>query len=152
MNVFFAEQESEPTLYAAPRSGGRPFDWNPRHAIGIDAIDAGHRRFFEALSRIAEDSARGDGAAVMRGFNELGRDIEAHFTAVEALLPALDESVRGEHQRDHDRLVDEFSHLIVDWEHGHVSATVICHFLHSWLIHHIDEMDRELADALRKPL
>jgi hemerythrin len=74
------------------------FVWNPSLDLGIEAVDAEHRRLFEIVRRLHDGVAAGwAGAEAGEVLRELDRESRAHFLHEEDLLDAAGcpEAVRG---------------------------------------------------------
>lgn len=124
--------------------------WSPKLAVGNDSIDAGHRALCARLSAIlaARKSIAREKLAIL--LEQLGKETEAHFAMEEQLMASCNYEHAVAHLDEHQKILNEFSHLIDDWRDGHISTELLCRFLYRWLLRHIGGSDIPLCEALRR--
>jgi hemerythrin-like metal-binding protein len=123
-------------------------EWSERYAVGVRAIDGQHRQMLDLVNRVLGSLGPGrelyEALEVLR---ELLRATEHHFATEERLM---DENgmEAARHRAEHRRLLEALARFTdqLDAETvGNCSA-----FLRDWLLHHIEEVDRPFAAALRE--
>lgn len=122
--------------------------WNPKLAVGNELIDAGHRALCARLSAIlaARKSIGHERLAIL--LEQLGRETEAHFEMEEQLMASCSYEHAVTHVDEHQKILNEFAHLIDDWRDQHISTELLCRFLYRWLLRHIGGSDIPLCEAM----
>jgi len=119
-------------------------------SLGIESIDADHRRMVRSVKAIENAVKRGADptmlAELMGGLLERTRE---HFAIEERLMQEAAHPERAEHVREHERLVRQLDHLRGLYAAGKPrSAAGLIEDLRPWLLEHIEGPDRKLAQHL----
>ncbi|MFN7958349.1 MAG: bacteriohemerythrin [Holophagaceae bacterium] len=125
--------------------------WGSALELGHPQIDADHRSLVATLNRlraaVREDKGREEIQAVL-GF--LRDYAVSHFAAEEKLMLQHGYPGAPAHFTAHADLVMQLSDHVADHRAGEARLTgTLLAFLESWLLEHIQGMDRELGTYLR---
>jgi len=125
--------------------------WAEGLELGVDSIDSDHRlqiKSVEALENAIKRGAQPEVvASLLRGLRE---HTKAHFDAELGLMRESGYPETEAHDREHERLLGQLDTLVRSYSEQRVqTALETIHSLRPWLIDHIDEMDRGLANHLR---
>ncbi len=120
-------------------------------SLGIESIDADHRRMVRSVEAIENAVRRGADpvmlAELMGGLLERTRE---HFAVEERLMDEAAHPERDSHVREHQRLVGQLDHLRGLYASGKPrSAAGLMGELRPWLLEHIEGPDRKLAEHLK---
>ena len=120
-----------------------PIRWSAKLEIGEVAIDDDHRAIITLLNAITE---AGKNAGTERGrlfdlLEQVVNETAAHFAVEEALMTRLDETQRGEHCAEHQRLLNEYADQVDEFRKGKISAEYLCRFVYRWFVRHIESYD-----------
>lgn len=126
--------------------------WDGSLSVGIERIDADHRRWVEMFNELFTACMVGVGAeAVGKTLGELLDYTRGHFAREEAFLAESGYADLALHKAIHDEMIGKVVAIEADLKAGadaDLSVDVLS-FLHDWLIHHIKESDLAYAKALR---
>lgn len=127
------------------------FVWNDEYSVGIPEIDEQHRRLFDLINRLYDETMQGRSDEVLgTTLKELVDYTQTHFGFEEKLMQAAAYPAFREHQQEHIRLVKEVSDFIAKTPHKsrNVIANELITFLFDWLTGHILETDKKYAPYL----
>nr|WP_321266641.1 bacteriohemerythrin [uncultured Sulfurimonas sp.] len=126
------------------------FPWNEHFSIGLDVVDAQHRKLVGILNKlatnIAYESSENDLSEI---FDELSKYALYHFQTEEAIwnkyLP--DTKMFKEHEEVHQKFIDRVAYLKSQEDHKPIAklADEVLSFLAKWLASHILDADRNMA-------
>ncbi len=156
---------ADTAMYAAKRGGRSRFaiasadtagndaqplrfvDWSEASAVGVELIDAQHRRMAELINALGDDlkSIR-PRERVRETMAELVRFTHEHFATEEALLAAHAPGQLERHRRAHRRLLEDLQSLASGVDEQSMALTM--RYLQDWLFVHIESADRPLGDAM----
>ena len=121
--------------------------WNDSFSIGIDAIDAQHRRLFDMVNEYYRGIAAGETAgALSRLLAGLATYTLTHFRYEEEFLDEIGYPDARAHRREHDALQEQVADLLTRAQDGRLILTLeIGHTLRDWLFRHINVSDRRYA-------
>lgn len=126
--------------------------WDGSLSVGIERIDADHRRWVEMFNELFTACMVGVGAdAVRKTLGELLDYTRGHFAREEAFLAESGYADLAAHKAIHDQMIVKVAAIEASLAKGadaELSADVLS-FLHDWLIHHIKESDLTYARALK---
>jgi hemerythrin len=121
--------------------------WDARYEVGIPVIDGQHREMLDLVGRVLEGLQAGqDRAALVETLRELVRATEHNVATEERLMQAHGLSP-AHHAEEHRRLVDEIRAFDQRLDSEGLAASA--RWLREWLLGHIEEDDRPLAEQLR---
>jgi len=125
--------------------------WGPALELGHARIDADHRSLLETLNRLRAAVRQGQGREEIQAVLLFLRDYAvSHFATEEGLMLQHGYPGAPAHLTAHADLVMQMSDLVADYRSGEARLTeTLLAFLESWLVEHIQGMDRELGGYLR---
>lgn len=130
--------------------------WNDGLATGLAEIDSQHQQLFDIAARLEGLHREGAGAtqiaAVLR---ELKQYAEYHFKTEDDLMAhhALCEAHRSAHAHAHDGFVRQVERASALAQAEPESAVdLLLPYLAQWLLHHVGNMDRLMADEIKSQL
>ena len=130
----------------------RKFELTPDLVTGVDDIDAQHRTLLDLANRVIEASEDASPAIFHRTLIFLVNYAVDHFAAEEAAMDQTAYPGARFHREFHDRLRRETAGIVAQAKQEGSSKKVqlaVQFMLEDWLIYHIRETDRELANHLR---
>jgi len=126
--------------------------WTPDLVTGNTVVDAEHRELIALIDKLEFAGNGPEGTGVAEALEELTDYVFVHFQMEEKLMrregypaPAIDAHV-AEHRaldRSTQELVQRYS------DGGLTSAEPIVSFLYEWFQHHIQQVDRAMAEYIR---
>lgn len=124
--------------------------WSPSYSIGVAALDAEHRQFFELLNRLYDSIMDGSASDLSTGaiLDQLHDFVIHHCAHEEELLAAVDYPGLAKTSRDHEELcrtIEEYKRKLV--AHGGISME-LANFLMEWVIQHILKEDKKCGAFL----
>ncbi len=135
---------------AARRLGDFPvIEWTKKLAVGIEEMDTDHRIMIALYGNIVAAEKAGDADTIARLLRELYIHTEVHFGRENVLMERHAYPLRGPHQAEHRRLLEELACEIEDWRDGDISPLSLATFMHSWLLNHIVTNDIPMANSVR---
>lgn len=123
-----------------------PFlSWNDAHLVGVNAVDAQHRRLLLLVNQLGEDLKSGrERNAILASLAALTTFTQAHFGTEERFM-AQHPGYPGQtaHVQEHRKLLDELTSMTVNVDRQSMMLTM--RFLQEWLLRHIDSTDKPMA-------
>jgi hemerythrin len=131
--------------------GMADMQWGPALELGHPQIDADHRSLVETLNRLRAALHQDPGQEEIQAVLVFLRDYAvSHFATEEGLMLQHGFPGAPAHFAAHADLVMQMSDLVADFRSGEARLTeTLLAFLESWLVEHIQGMDRELGGFLR---
>jgi hemerythrin len=120
--------------------------------VGHEEIDRQHESLFEIVNRL-HDAMRAGHSRQEQGniLTFLGTYTAEHFAAEEAFMRTSEYPELIPHQAEHAHLIEQLQEIQQKYEAGSMTLSImVMHFLKDWLSHHIQEVDRKLAEHLRR--
>lgn len=126
--------------------------WNPAWETGITLIDQQHKALlaqFEALLVAIHENHPDDRIPPLLRF--LADYVETHFSTEEGLMQVVGYPGFAGHQAIHDRMRAQVGELVEAAKDNPATLTEeVIDFLTDWLLSHINEEDRRMAQHLRQ--
>ncbi len=125
-------------------------NWSPGLSVGIDFMDADHRKLIQLLSEFNDLVGPGEvQTATVEKLDELIDFTQQHFRLEERLMEESDYSEFEEHRQLHEALLREIGELRERLVSGRTeTGPEIMDFLKDWLMRHILESDKHLGTFL----
>lgn len=126
--------------------------WGAQLAVGVPAIDRQHQELIRIANElyIAMKRARGRDA-LKQLVIDLANYTNWHFAFEEKLMLEHEMPNAAQHEREHAKLKKIVTELAEKAKSGRLEITLgTMNFLRSWLSHHIQHTDKELAEFLRQ--
>ena len=127
------------------------FTWSNDIAVGNSLIDGDHQKLIKLINDFHDAMEQGRGNDVIgKVLNNLVIYTKEHFKREEAEMQRIKYPRFLAHKLQHDKLMDEIGQFQVSFASGKSMLTIkISKFLRDWLLTHIMQTDKLLADALR---
>jgi len=131
-------------------------NWVSSLEVGVDEIDAQHKRLFEQVDRLVESVRSGAGEEESkRTLDFLGKYVVEHFAAEERYMDRYGYPKSAEHKKQHADLIEYYKATRAKVDREGASLTLMIQLqrhLVDWLNHHIFRSDRELGAFLKTKL
>jgi len=129
--------------------------WTPDLSVGIEVIDAQHKRIVEYINLLHEARLRNDKEAIARVIEELVDYTLSHFSFEEAMMEEAKYRFVAPHKKVHELFVRRVSEYQQRFKMGEDVATVAADMqntLVTWLMNHIKREDMDYGPAVRASL
>lgn len=124
--------------------------WTDTMSVGIECIDAQHRKLLEVINDLHDAVQAGRGAEVRDAlFQELGEYVGSHFDTEEELMRDHSYPDLDGHKRAHDGFTAKVLVFRAQAARGDVGDQVLV-FLKEWIITHDILIDRKLGVYLNE--
>jgi hemerythrin len=124
--------------------------WNNSFAIGIEVIDAQHKKIFERLLAIENAVAKRDPWHILRfQLDELSTYMKYHLAVEEAMLEIIRYPGRLQHLESHAEILKQIAEL-EDALKQNSRAEDLVHFFENWFLKHVLAGDREYAAYIKQ--
>lgn len=126
-------------------------EWKKSFNIGVDVVDAQHRKLVELLNNIHTTMQQGHGEESIEGtLRELVDYTHYHFGDEERLMAGKNYPQLESHQALHRKLIEDLGRFMGEYQHdrSHFSETRMISFMREWLIQHILKEDKQFAQYL----
>lgn len=127
-------------------------EWNDKLSVGVDVIDADHKRLVELVNELH------DAVKAARGKEALGKVLDGlisytktHFGREEAEMARTKYPKASEHIKEHVNLTKQVLDVQAKYKAGNhaVLSMEVMAFLRDWLLKHIQASDKALGDHLK---
>jgi len=125
-------------------------EWNEDMCVGIDKIDAEHKKILSITASIIEAIDNNSNAeTIEKHFSALALHTATHFKHEEALMETMGFSELIEHQAGHQQFLEQLPKLKHKLLYsGNAGASEqVCQFLFDWVIEHILISDMDYVHA-----
>lgn len=139
-------------------------EWRDTWTLDVGFMDEDHRALASMLNRLARDYGSGtgippypmprpDAPPLLEALAELDQRTREHFQREEEVMRTDGYPGLADHKSEHDQLLAELSMLIRTLRRsGRQWLDVdLLDSLKDWLLGHVLELDRQLADFLKRP-
>ena len=126
------------------------FKWMPEYSVGIDEIDAQHRKLVNILNRLFIAVSKREGDQVIAGVLDALTDYtRTHFALEEQLLHLAQYAELEAHMKEHHKLLEKLHALCrKHLEEEKPIYFEMLSFLKAWLKEHIQGEDAKYSTAL----
>jgi len=123
-------------------------EWSDTYLLGIDQIDEHHRHLVTLLNNTYDVFVcHGQNVEIEKVIGELVNYAIYHFAAEEELMSRFSFGKAGEHLKEHDDFIQRIKAHQQDFYDGRSTLSLeLIVFLKDWLLEHILESDKVLAD------
>ncbi len=144
-------EDAAPTGEAVVRPAPGRFEWTPDMALGVEAVDAGHRTLLGHAARLAELAEAGDRAAMRVPLTDLIEEAVYNFAREEGLLDYADFPATNAHRHRHEVFLDSLravrNRLATEPEAADPDA--LLSILDEWIADHVRDADRQWVPYVR---
>ena len=124
--------------------------WNNSFAIGIEVIDAQHKKIFERLLAIENAVAKRDPWHILRfQLDELGNYMKFHLAVEESMLEILRYPGRLQHVEAHAEIMKQIAELEEALKQSSKAEDLV-RFFENWFLKHVLAGDREYASYVKQ--
>lgn len=130
-------------------------NWTPDLSVGIEVIDAQHKRIVEYINQLHEARIHGDKDAIARVIEELVDYTLSHFSFEESMMEEAHYRFLAPHKKVHElfvRRVGEYQQRFKLGEDVAAVAGDMQNTLVTWLMNHIKREDMDYGPAVRASL
>ena len=126
------------------------FPWKPEYSVQHTGIDGQHKQLVTLVNDLYAAMAEREGrAAVDRILKGLTAYTRTHFSYEEEQMERGGYPAIQEHKEHHRRLLQQVELYAEGWSAGQpVNIVELATFLKDWLLKHIGQTDRPLAEYL----
>lgn len=127
------------------------FPWNDDLNVGNTFIDGDHKKLVKLVNDFHDAMEQGRGNEVIgKVLNNLVIYTKEHFNREEAEMQRIKYPRFLAHKQEHDKLIKEVGELQASFVSGKAMLSIkVSKFLRDWLLTHIQQTDKQLAQALR---
>jgi len=127
------------------------FVWSSaEHAIGVTVFDQEHQRLAALMSQVHDTlQAKEDRALAQNLMGALIYETWVHFDHEEKVMEEVGFHEREAHVAEHAALIQQAKGMLQKVQKGDISSQAMPDFLMTWLIPHIQVMDRKYAACLQ---
>jgi hemerythrin len=136
-------------------------EWRGEWTLAVGFMDEGHRRLAALINRLARDHGPlappgepgPDPLSLHESLDELAREARRHFQREEESMRNANYPHFDDHKSDHDLLLAELSVLTRELHDSHSRYLDAADLdtLKDWLLGHVLDFDRRLADFIKDP-
>ncbi len=124
--------------------------WNSSFVIGIEVIDAQHKKIFEHLLAIENSVAKRDPWHILRFLlDELASYMKFHLAVEEAMLEVIRYPARANHHESHLSIMKQIAELEAALKHSDDGANLV-RFFENWFLRHVLAGDRDYVAFIKK--
>ena len=125
--------------------------WSPQFDIGIEVIDAQHRKIVDYINMLADMDDSSTQSTEMKDLLHLLLDYTySHFAFEEALMEEAGYEFFIDHQKSHLAFKDKVDELLRIFQTGENVSEQVGEMLKNWLIHHIQDDDQSYASTVKE--
>ncbi|HEY6896370.1 MAG TPA: bacteriohemerythrin [Rhodocyclaceae bacterium] len=127
-----------------------PSGWSDELLVGHKKIDADHKKLVASINRLSALAAGHDRQACNKEFANLIALPWQHFAYEEMFMDVPNDPGANQHKKEHAKLIDELLILKAHFDAGEMDIPGnLQEVLQKWLIIHIVEYDKPLANHLQ---
>lgn len=126
--------------------------WDDSLSIGIESIDAQHRRIIDYINELEAARAANDRIGISQVLIGLTEYTITHFTFEEELMMLADYPITAEHQRAHAAFAARIHRYMEQHESGADVTRRLLSELKLWLSQHIQGSDKHYAPFVKKTI
>ena len=145
------KREIKVSRASANAGGARPIDWRPSYSVGVVELDQHHQHFFHLINLLQQGITEcKEDSVVDMILGELSDYAQYHFSREEELMEKAHYAGLVDHRREHTIFVSRLSSLMngVEAPAG-ASAFCVLDFVRSWLVKHIQQVDKKYSTDLK---
>ncbi|MFZ5570308.1 MAG: bacteriohemerythrin [Thermodesulfobacteriota bacterium] len=136
---------------AAGAGPGKMIQWSPEYSVGVGKMDDQHRKLVELINRLYDGLKSGKAQSSLGGIlDELVEYTQTHFAEEEAILRVKRYPGLERQQEMHAHFVERISDMRARFQAGTSLGVEAMNFLKGWLIHHIQDVDRQYGPFLNQ--
>ncbi len=114
------------------------FKWNDEYLIGIDEIDAQHKRLFSIAATF--EQAKTDSQS-KKALMEVFRYTREHFSLEELFMKKVNYPGYYEHKQEHEIFIDQLNDLVSGFDNSPAERDKLITLFAHWVVDHICNSD-----------
>lgn len=126
--------------------------WDPSLSIGIDTIDAQHKKIIQYINDLNIAFVYNKMYMIEEVLDKLIDYTQVHFSFEEQLMEKAGFSSLELHKKSHDAFIDRIIFFKERYENGENIAKQLRNDLQLWLINHIQHDDIDYKEPVKKML
>ena len=126
--------------------------WDASWNVGIDVIDAQHKRIVEYINALETAITHQQHAVIGQVLAQLTDDTESHFAFEESLQQEVGYEYAIPHQATHKTFVARIKKYQTRHDAGEDIASQLHTMLSTWLVHHISRDDAAYVKAVHESM
>jgi len=127
-------------------------EWHDSYCIGVENIDAQHKKLFEVVSRLQKALSSSEVSKEVVGtLIFLVKYTKEHFADEEELMEAIAYPGLAAQRKLHSKLITEVDAAIAAVKQRRpIDIYKLVDFLIDWLVNHVEREDRKIGDFIAK--
>lgn len=126
--------------------------WTPELSIGVESLDADHKKLIDTLNEVFDALLLGHSAASLRAaLATLSHYVAEHFSREEAWMGEINDPGLPRHQREHQALRDHLERLAMQDASDDERSIELLMILRDWLLGHIARSDHDASTRADGP-
>lgn len=127
-------------------------EWREEFSVGVPAVDFEHQEMILLINELYENLLNNADKYTIGDFlGEVYAKIASHFALEEKIMRDRRYDRYNEHKQDHERLLDEISEIIDDFDEGNLfNSDRLAERLDEWFLVHFRTKDADLHKYLNK--
>ena len=128
------------------------FSWKPAYSLGIEEVDAQHKKIFDFLNKLFTGSSLQHNKDTLKTIlEELTQFAESHFATEARYMAKFHYPDMENHIADHKRLMDDLKTLDSYYNSGVSDQTIpLLQFMKQWITNHLATIDMQFYDFMKK--
>lgn len=128
------------------------FLWKPAYSLGIEEVDAQHKKLFEYLNELFRGTTlQHNKETLLNVLNELEQFGGMHFATEARYMKKFNYPEINIHLDDHKRFFDDLKTLKSYYDSGvHDQAIPLLQFIKHWITNHLAIIDLRFYDFMKK--
>ena len=127
--------------------------WSESCAVGIDEVDAQHRRFMDCVNTLAgavHQEGREKHETVWHTLHGVAEYVESHFLYEEVLMDEMGYPGLGVHRKMHELFILRVNNHVRRFDAGEDVTSELLDALERWIYNHIKTEDAQYAKFISK--
>jgi hemerythrin-like metal-binding protein len=132
-------------------AGGKLINWSRSYSVGVKQMDSEHQRLVDIINNLYAAMRGGRSRdAIGTILDELIDYTKTHFSREEKIMQEIGYVGFDEQKREHVALVNQIVEIQKKYHSGTALGQEVMAFLKSWLINHIQGLDKKYGPAMNK--
>lgn len=124
--------------------------WIPAYSVGVDILDAQHRKLFDITNRVIDLYESGS-TELLPAIRELVDYLAVHFQSEHTVMMDMHYPHFDLHSREHRRFTEKVEEFLKDYQEGNQDLTFkMAIFLKDWISDHTAILDIQYGEYLTK--
>lgn len=130
---------------------GKLITWSKSYSVNVAQMDLEHQRLIDIINKLYATMRQGRGReGIGQVLDELIDYTKTHFAHEEKLMKEAGYPGYDDQKRAHENLISQVQEICDKFKTGNALSQEVMSFLKSWLINHIQGMDKKYGPHLNK--